>query len=308
MLAYEREVTRAILDTVGALIVVIDPDARVVAFNKSAEEASGYTADDMIGTKAWLTLIPEGERLSTEAAFASLVAGHFPNSNENDWVARSGVRRRILWRNTAVVGEDGSVRYVIGTGIDVTHMRCLEDELRRQALVDALTGLPNRTAFVEALEGLTARAASSAAVLFLDLDDFKDVNDTLGHPAGDRLLEVIGGRLRACVRSGDLVARFGGDEFTVLLFDADLEVARGIASRIESALARPVRMGRRSIYPRASIGIALTEPDTSVTDIIANADVAMYAAKSRGKGAIIPFSPDLRRRAWGRLERATAAS
>lgn len=195
---------------------------------------------------------------------------------------------------------------------DVTERRVLEDELRERALHDSLTGLPNRALFLErAQTALDSANGKPLVICFLDLDDFKAVNDTLGHAAGDVLLGVIADRLRSCVRPQDTVARFGGDEFAVLLDDTTLPVALRVVERIREATAVPVSIGDRQLVMHTSIGLAATTTEnTSPDQLLAEADSAMYAAKARGSHCYDVFEPamrvatELRARARSELDHA----
>jgi diguanylate cyclase (GGDEF)-like protein len=174
-------------------------------------------------------------------------------------------------------------------------------ELSRRALHDELTGLPNRALFWEYLAHRLAtvdRRQTGFAVLFLDIDDFKVVNDTLGHAAGDRLLVDAASRLRAALRTGDTAARVGGDEFVVLLDDvSNKEAALVVAERLNEALSAPYEFGTDGRIATASIGVAVG-PDGLETadDVVAAADAAMYDAKRRGGGRCVLYSEDLHRR------------
>ena len=179
--------------------------------------------------------------------------------------------------------------------------------LAHQARHDPLTALPNRTLLVEQLQRELARASrrqTSVFLLWLDLDDFKVVNDSLGHHAGDQLLLAVGERLRTCLRPGDTPARLGGDEFTVLLTDIDsLQDAVGVAERIGAALRGPFEVAGHQVVVHASIGIAHSVPGrTSAQELLRNADIAMYEAKKLGKGQHQVFTPGMDQAAWKRLE------
>ena len=167
--------------------------------------------------------------------------------------------------------------------------------LREQATHDGLTRLANRTAFAEQVAVMLAApdSAAQASVLLIDLDDFKTVNDTLGHGVGDALLVTIAQRLRGAVRAEDLVARLGGDEFAVLLHGVSEEQAGQFAARILADVAQPVRVGDHTLVVRASIGIALASPDEDLDSLLRNADIAMYAAKDRGKSTYQRYAPDM---------------
>jgi diguanylate cyclase len=190
---------------------------------------------------------------------------------------------------------------------DVKKRRALEAQLSYQAFHDPLTGIANRRRFVEQAEAALAdrRRPGSVAALFLDLDDFKTVNDSLGHAAGDELLATVAGRIRDTIRSTDLAARLGGDEFGVLLLDvSDVGFAEGVAERLLANIQAPLVISDVPVEVGASIGIALDTPAmTQVDDLLGDADVAMYQAKAMGKGRHHVFTADLqgasaRERTW----------
>ena len=182
------------------------------------------------------------------------------------------------------------------------------DRLVEAAVTDPLTGLPNRRLFTDRVERALARRARSekrVAVLFLDLDDFKLVNDSLGHAAGDDVLAAVGTRLRTCIRTTDTVARLGGDEFAVLLEDVEAEAeALAAAERIMAALAEPLPLPGRTVSVRASVGLALdrAEPGMTVVELLRNADTAMYQAKAAKPGRLAVFEPAMHARQVARLE------
>jgi diguanylate cyclase (GGDEF)-like protein/PAS domain S-box-containing protein len=206
--------------------------------------------------------------------------------------------------------DDPDVRGVVVAVRDAAHRRLADEALVHTALHDPLTGLPNRALLVDRLGHALARSTrkiGQTALLFLDLDNFKVVNDSLGHLAGDLLLIELAHRLQASVRAGDTVARFGGDEFAVLLeevHDANEAVAK--AERLANALRAPLDVDGREVRPDVSIGVALSsgrgdQPD----DLLRRADLAMYQAKSAGKGRCSVFEPSMQARADARLELET---
>ncbi|MGH2401214.1 MAG: diguanylate cyclase domain-containing protein, partial [Candidatus Limnocylindria bacterium] len=213
-------------------------------------------------------------------------------------IARDG---RVVWviDDEAVIARDGDGRPTMVQGIlvDISDRKDLEDQLRHQALHDPLTGLPNRVLFVDRLSHALVRRqrATGLAVLFVDLDDFKAINDTLGHAAGDDLLRLVAERLASVLRAEDTACRLGGDEFAFLLEDADRARAEQVARRILEALAEPFQLGDRAVTLTASIGVAtresLVEGDAIQTadELLRDADTAMYVAKAGGKELVEVF-------------------
>jgi diguanylate cyclase (GGDEF)-like protein len=179
---------------------------------------------------------------------------------------------------------------------DITERKTAEARLSHQALHDPLTGLPNRTLFADRM--LIARArlrrGGSLAVLFLDLDDFKAVNDRLGHESGDHVLTEISGRLSSVLRPSDTIARLGGDEFAVLCDGVDERGATAIAERLAGALRRPLRISGGELSMTASTGIVVTgDPDRDGDSLLREADAAMYVAKRSGGARYIVFDEDI---------------
>ena len=191
-------------------------------------------------------------------------------------------------------GADEEIEGVIGVATDVTDSRALEKELEYRAFHDPLTGLANRTLFSDRLEHALEhgdRRPGKVSVLFLDLDNFKDVNDGSGHAAGDELLVEVSSRLRSCARPGDTIARLGGDEFVVLLEDTDREGAMLVAERIEKKLREPFFLVDRELYTSVSIGISFGDHTEEAGDLLREADLAMYQVKREGKAAYGIFDP-----------------
>ena len=223
---------------------------------------------------------------------------------------RSGAFRWMLMRGVSVrgPGAKGEVVRVAGSQSDITARRAAEDKLRHDALHDALTGLPNRALFMDrlgqALARLRGRRGAGFSVLFIDLDRFKVVNDSLGHLAGDELLIATGKRLLRCVRPEDTVARLGGDEFTVLLEDVlDAAEAGRAAERIQRELSLPLVISGQEVVSTPSIGIAHGSADyRTAEEILRDADLAMYGAKSRGRAVHAEFDPAMHQSAVALLQ------
>jgi diguanylate cyclase (GGDEF)-like protein len=206
------------------------------------------------------------------------------------------------------VGEDGDVVKVSGTVQDITQRKALEAEIEHQAFHDSLTGLANRSLFVDRLEHALlrrARAESCLAVLFIDLDDFKTVNDSMGHTAGDRLLVDVAHRIAGALRPADTVARFGGDELAILLEDLeDVDGAIIAAKRLTRLFTSSFSVGGTELFVHASVGIAYNKglDKKSSGELLRDADIAMYEAKRRGKGSYEVFEAGMRSAATERLE------
>jgi diguanylate cyclase (GGDEF)-like protein/PAS domain S-box-containing protein len=220
-----------------------------------------------------------------------------------------GVERVVETRGDVVVDDAGRAIRMQGTAQDITERTALEAQLRRQAFHDALTGLPNRALLSDRLgQALVhaSRRGTRIAALFVDIDNFKVVNDSLGHNAGDELLVGISRQLRLALREGDTVARFGGDEFVCILEDlAAIEAADAAAraaARVIDRLRDPVWIEGHEVVTTASIGVAISDgPAEAADDLLRHADQAMYVAKRAGKGRVIFFEPDMNHRAWTRL-------
>jgi diguanylate cyclase (GGDEF)-like protein/PAS domain S-box-containing protein len=304
----ERDFIGAVLDTQGALVLVLDTEGRITRVNRAFEKITHYSGADLVGRKFWeIFLLPDAAELE-RLRFAILRKEQFPKDHETIWLTKESMPRAVAWTETAIFDREGRVSHVIWTGIDVTEKNLLEAQMEHDALHDGLTGLANRALFLERLTQQIRHAKrrndTAFAVLFLDLDRFKLVNDGLGHSAGDILLREAALRLEACVRPADTVARLGGDEFAILLEDMeDLSDATRVAERIGHALEVPIKLGAQDIAVSTSIGIAVsTTGYQSADDMVRDADTAMYRAKAQGRGRFEVFDQSMRDRASSLFE------
>jgi diguanylate cyclase (GGDEF)-like protein/PAS domain S-box-containing protein len=283
----EKDFISAILESVGAIVIVVGADGRLARYNAAASVVSGYSPAEIDAYGSLDFLVPPDQRRAVLTALGRVEAGGPGNRRENEWVRKDGSRRHIAWSNTAVLDGENVVRYTIATGIDITDRKNLENELAHKALHDALTGLPNRRLLMDRLEhALQSRRGTSTSLLFLDIDDFKTVNDRFGHEVGDEVLKTIAERLVAVVRPGDTVSRLSGDEFAIVLEEPMNDHAPElVADRILDAVARPVEVHGHELALTVSIGSAVVGTSaTPAADLLRNADFAMYAAKLAGRG------------------------
>lgn len=307
----ERNFISAILDTAGALVMVLDPGGRVTRVNRAFEKLTGYTLGEISGKPFWDLFLAAEDAQAERARLANFRPCDHLREHESSWRSRTQTARRISWTETAIVNDRGDVSFFIWTGIDVTEKTLLQAKLEHDALHDALTGLANRTLFLDRLgqqmRHVQKRNDGRFAVLFIDIDRFKFVNDSLGHGSGDQLLREIAGRLGTCVRPGDTIARLGGDEFGILLEDIrELADATVVADRIERCLAAPLHLEGQEVTTSASIGIALSaEGYSRAEDLLRDADTAMYRAKAKGRARFEVFDQAMKESSAARLELET---
>lgn len=287
------------------VVSVIDDQGLIIYQSPAIGRMFGYDASRLTGT-SWLErFVPEDE-VKLHAALAGAAESSGGSETFETTVVDSGGKRRAVEVTVTNLLDDPSVGGLVINMREIAERKALEVEMRHQAFHDSLTGLANRAMFVDRVAhalAVSERHGRLVAVLFLDLDDFKEVNDSLGHTAGDELLAETARRLRELLRSSDTVARLGGDEFAILLEDVGHpEMALAVATRVLAALRVPLHLGEREIVTEVSIGIALCEDGGGVEDLLQNADTAMYVVKGRGKGGYASFTPDMRETALARLE------
>ena len=244
------------------------------------------------GPQVWFDAVHPDDAADLRDALEAGVAEADPAPIEVEHRVRSrdGGYRYLLCRALPVCSPTGVVERIVGSLSDIHPRKELEEQLRRNALYDAVTGLPNRTLFWDRLAQLIAQARRGPhlhyAVLFIDLDHFKVVNDTFGHPMGDRVLAEVGHRLRAGLREVDVASRFGGDEFALLLHDIEPSRVRAAVERMQATLREPIDLDGHPVTVTASVGIAIGDTGYSdADDVLRDADVAMYAAKTARRGS-----------------------
>ncbi|WP_040338950.1 sensor domain-containing diguanylate cyclase [Candidatus Blastococcus massiliensis] len=301
-LANERERTRAalvasearlqlLLENAADVIAIVEASTGCITYiSPAVQSLLGRPPAYFVGRNAIDLADPRDQpRLRAAVAAAGDAADVHAGAVDTDIRVEhaSGGTRWVEMRISGRVNAVGIKGWVVNFR-EVTDRKMFEDELRRQARTDPLTGLLNRAAFAERLRAATASidAATPPAVLFVDVDDFKTVNDSLGHAAGDELLVTVAARLTADVRTDDVVARLGGDEFAVLLTFADGERLRDVADRLLTSLRSPMALSDTTTSVTASIGGALGSPGDSAERLLHRADTAMYEAKRAGKDSL----------------------
>ncbi len=295
-----------IIENAGEGIVVYDRDLRYIVWNHFMEELTGMTAEDVLGRRA-TELFPHLREQQVDELIARALHGETVSAPDVNYyipgTARAGWVSSVYRPHLDAAGE---IAGVIGLIRDITERKQAEQQIEYQAYHDALTGLANRRLFQEHLSlalALAGRRNNLVAVLFLDLDHFKVINDTLGHTTGDALLQVVASRVKDCVREGDTVARVGGDEFTIVLQDINKkEDAAVVAQKVLRAIADPVELNGHRLYVTTSIGIT-TFPDDGddAETLLKNADNAMYRAKAEGRNTYQMSTHELSRSMHERL-------
>ena len=282
---------QAILQNSSDLIAIMDAEGRLSTVTGLAAPIFGPERDAGRGQRL-LDRVYRDDVPSVAAFLAAAAAKPAGETQNGEWrmCYADGSYRHIEAVAVNLI-DDGKVRGLVLTARDVEARKAFEEQLRHRAFHDALTGLANRALFYDRIEHALLRGpreATGAAVLFIDLDEFKPFNDTHGHAAGDRLLEEVAGRLVACLRSGDTAARLGGDEFGVLLEAiAGRDRVLQTATRVLDALARPYHVDDDVVRFSASVGAAISSPgDRGVDELLRKADLAMYKAKRAGRGRV----------------------
>ena len=254
-----------------------------------------------------LGLVHPDDRTAIRRVMGGVVAGTVDTASiEYRSRAADGAYRWVLARALGVLSPDGAIDRVVGSLSDIHERHSLEDQLRENALYDALTGLPNRRLFLTKLDQAVAlwhRSSTPFAVIFLDLDGFKAINDSLGHQIGDRVLTTVGTRIAQELREVDTGARFGGDEFAILLHDIDQGEVLQIAARVQRCLASPIVLDGHEFAIGASLGVATSAVDyTCAEDVLRDADTAMYGAKETERGTVSFFNASMHEQAMHDLQ------
>jgi diguanylate cyclase (GGDEF)-like protein/PAS domain S-box-containing protein len=301
---------RTIFENTGAATIIVERDMTISLANSEFVNISGFEKNEIENIKSWINFVDEktqrkirsGELVTVDAKFDQIA----PNF-ECKFINKDRVQKDMLCAIAAIPGSDKSVVSLA----DISELKEAEHQIYHQAFHDTLTNLPNRALFMEHLNMAVKRAKRRDdyhfAVLYLDIDRFKLVNDSLGHSVGDNLLVAFANRIKESLREIDTLARFGGDEFVILLEDIEnSEYASGVADRLQQELKRPFKLEGKEVFAPASFGVvSITNDYEQPEDIIRDADAAMYHAKENGKAQYKIFDKTLHKKALHLLQRET---
>jgi diguanylate cyclase (GGDEF)-like protein/PAS domain S-box-containing protein len=303
-LRQSEERFRALTEQSTDIILIADPTGQIKYASPSVHVVLALHGDRLVGTNMIDLVHPDDFAKAMRMGSRSVECGENPivefrlRHADGMWLYFECVIRNLI-RHQNIGG-------IVYNARDITERKHDQEELLFNATHDMLTGLPNRALFLGRLQSVVDRMRrhpqQGAAVLFIDIDDFKVVNDCYGHATGDTLIKEVSNRLRACMRSDGIIARMGGDEFTVLVEDVtDPSDAIRIAERVQSSFTRPFLLGGLEVFKSTSIGIALTSPETPAETVLQNADIAMYRAKSQGKACSELFDRVMHEQVMSRL-------
>ena len=289
-----------VVSEANSVIVILDQNGNIQRFNRLSEEYTGLKEQEVIGQNVFKLFMSRSEA----AASKRNITGFFRNGSSYEverWIKTRKGQRLFLFRNKFVHSGSGKNEiFLICSGTDITEERRAQERLRVLANTDTITGLPNRNAIHELIsDSITARGDTQVGVVYLDLDNFKKVNDAYGHMFGDQLLQAVALAILSCLDEGQTLARLGGDEFIVLATDTSQGALEAMASRILTRLRQPFRIGLIEVYTGCSLGIALApQHGNDRESVIRNADTAMYTAKENGRGKFCVFSPEMNQRVF----------
>lgn len=281
-------------------IVILDRHGNIQRFNRLCEEYTGLRETEVIGQNVFKLFMSAREAVAARRNIANFFQSGSSYEVER-WIKTRKGQRLFLFRNKFVHSGSGKNEiYLICSGTDITEERRAQERLRVLANTDIVTGLPNRNAINELTsDAIAKRGDSQVGIVYLDLDNFKKVNDAYGHMFGDQLLQAVALAILSCLDEGQVLARLGGDEFIVLATKTSQSALEAMASRILTRLCQPFRIGLIEVYSGCSLGISLAPQHGKDREtVIRNADTAMYTAKENGRGKFCVFTPEMNQRVF----------
>lgn len=289
-----------VVSEANSVIVILDRQGNIQRFNRLCEEYTGMREQEVIGQNVFKLFMSRSEA----AASRRNINEFFRNGSSYEverWIKTRKGQRLFLFRNKFVHSGSGRNEiFLICSGTDITEERRAQERLRVLANTDTVTGLPNRNAIHQLIsDAIAERDNTQVGIVYLDLDNFKKVNDAYGHMFGDQLLQSVSLAILSCLDKTQVLARLGGDEFIILATDTSQSTLEAMASRILTRLRQPFRIGLIEVYSGCSLGIALApQHGTDRESVIRNADTAMYTAKESGRGKFCVFSPEMNQRVF----------
>ncbi|WP_072568607.1 MULTISPECIES: cyclic di-GMP phosphodiesterase [unclassified Enterobacter] len=289
-----------VVSEANSVIVILDRHGNIQRFNRLSEEYTGMREQEVIGQNVFKLFMSRSEALASKRNISEF----FRNGSSYEverWIKTRKGQRLFLFRNKFVHSGSGKNEiFLICSGTDITEERRAQERLRVLANTDTITGLPNRNAIHELIsDAIACRDDTQVGIVYLDLDNFKKVNDAYGHMFGDQLLQAVSLAILSCLEEGQVLARLGGDEFIVLATNSSQSTLEAMASRILTRLRQPFRIGLIEVYTGCSLGISLApQHGNDRESVIRNADTAMYTAKESGRGKFCVFSPEMNQRVF----------
>lgn len=286
----EKELSSEYLNIAKIMILALDLNGNITQINRAGRELLGYSKSEIIGLNWFDTFIPIEHQPMIRGYFNAMIMGdeNIPHNNEGLVVTKEGKQRLISCKHTVLKNEAGEIMGTLSSAEDITDLKSSQKELAFLAHHDVLTGLDNRNSLLTRIEQAikkSQRSKDSFALCFIDLDNFKFINDSYGHKAGDELLIAVSKRIKHAVRDSDAVARFGGDEFVILLedFENNAEISN-IAEKLVHIFSEPIKFNSHTMLITISLGVSVFPDDaTTIDSLLQNADIAMYEAKRKGK-------------------------
>lgn len=289
-----------VVSEANSVIVILDRHGNIQRFNRLCEEYTGLKEQEVIGQNVFKLFMSHNEAEASKRNISEFFRNGASYEVER-WIKTRKGQRLFLFRNKFVHSGSGKNEiFLICSGTDITEERRAQERLRVLANTDTITGLPNRNAIHELISNaIDNRGDTQIGIVYLDLDNFKKVNDAYGHMFGDQLLQAVALAILSCLDEGQTLARLGGDEFIVLATDSSQSALEAMASRIITRLRQPFRIGLIEIYTGCSLGISLApQHGNDRESIIRNADTAMYIAKENGRGKFCVFTPEMNQRVF----------